>query len=164
MRTKCSSRIPPVVFEQYGDSVKKDVRTGGANYWFTRIKREGRPTNGFFFDIRELARQDAVSYTEDEYGAISKFHRRGATIRDYKEFAVSIGNNETNFKEGLTWDQLDFIRVRPMEQEGLLKAFDDLGITHLPDGRPIEKIITTTSTPPPARYRQGYVEPAVNKN
>ncbi len=51
-----------------------------------------------------------------------------------------------------------------MELEGLLKAFDDLGITHLPDGRPIEKIITTTSTPPPARYRQGYVEPAVNKH
>jgi hypothetical protein len=162
--TSTTGRLRKGVSLFEGDTVRRDIRTGGANYWYTRIRKDDGKANEFFFDIRELARQDGVTYAGDEYGAIAEFHKRQSMITKYKQIEMRSKDNETNFKEGFSFDQLDFIRLRPEELEGLLKAFADLGITHTPDGRPIEKIITTTNKPPPKRYRKGYVEPAVNNH
>lgn len=152
--TSTTGRIRKGVPLSAGDTPGSDIRTGGANYWFTRVKEEERSTNGFFFDVRELARQDSVSYERDEYGRISSFKKRGATPAKYKEFFNGGGSNESNFKEGFSWDQLDFIRVRPGEKAGVLRAFKELKMTHLPDGRPVEKIITTTRKPPARKWRK----------
>ncbi len=165
--TSTTGRIRKGVPLGEGASVSSDVQSGGANYWFTRIKKDynnsGGDANGFFFDVRELSRQDSVSFAGDEYGAIRKFDIRGSTPADYRAFGNSTRGNETNFKEGFSWDQLDFIRVRRGEKAGVLRAFKELGITNLPDGRPVEKIIVTGNTAPPAKYRKAKWVP-VNEN
>ena len=82
---------------------------------------------------------------------------------EYAIRGIGASGDESNFKEGFSWDQIDFIRVRPREKAGVLKAFDDLNMTHLPDGRPVEEIITTTNKPPARKWRKATWEP-VNEN
>lgn len=82
---------------------------------------------------------------------------------EYAIRGIGASGDESNFKEGFSWDQIDFIRVRPREKAGVLKAFKDLNMTHLPDGRPVEKIITTSATPLPRKWRKKTWEP-VNGN
>ena len=162
--TSSTGRVRKGVSLGAGDSTGSDMRSGGGSYWFTRIKKDEGYENGFFFDVRELARQDSVSFPSDEYGAINRFaDARRATAADYKHFVSLDMGNESNFKEGFSWDQIDFIRIRPREKAGVLKAFDDLNMTHLPDGRPVEEIITTTNKPPARKWRKATWEP-VNEN
>ena len=82
---------------------------------------------------------------------------------EYAIRGIGASGDESNFKEGFSWDQIDFIRVQPREKAGVLKAFKDLNMTHLPDGRPVEKIITTSATPLPRKWRKKTWEP-VNGN
>lgn len=135
-----------------GASSSTDITTGGASYFFTRIRKADSGVNGFFFAPHALARQDMVSYSSDKFGAISAMDTRAYTPAKMKQYAGNAGN-EALFKEGMGLDDLDFIRVRPSEKKDVVKAFHDAGITHLPDGRKVEDIITTTNKAPKARKK-----------
>lgn len=144
-----------VPIRQTGDSTAADMRSGGASYAFTRIrhveKEAGEGVHGFFFRPSLLARQDAVSYPRDNYGAINVLaEQRGSTFIDFKSYATKHGN-ETNFKEGVSIADIDFIRCRLSERQNVIDAFAKHGITHTPDGRAIEDIVITTGQPPPSR-------------
>jgi SPP1 gp7 family putative phage head morphogenesis protein len=136
-----------------GASTRADMTTGGANYFFTRVRPDKVQTRGIFFSVDNLARQDTLSYRSDKFGAVNEMSTRGAVPADYKSFADSRGN-ESVFKEGLSMDDIDFIRVRPSEKADVIKAFHDNGVTHLPDGREVGSIITTNINPPKNRKKK----------
>lgn len=130
-----------------GMSYKSDLGTGGASYFFTRLMNEKTSSFGVRFKIGTLARQDAISYKDDEYGKTNdaKFiaDNRQTTIENYKATA-RYGGNETIFKNGLTLDDVDFIIVRTLlERDKTVQAFKDRGIDRLPDGRKVEDVVLT---------------------
>lgn len=134
-----------------GMSSQADVRTGGASYFFTRIKSVGGPANeGIFFKISNLARQDAVSYSEDKFGRVSAFDERVSSIADYKRIAKN-SSNETIFKEGLSLlDDVAYIRVgTATERNTVIKLFKDNKVEVLPDGRKVEDVIIKYGDPVP---------------
>ena len=127
-----------------GASSSADIETGGASYFFTRIKKSSN-ANGFYFKPSVLMRQDAIGYNSDRFGAIADIGDRATGIADMKRHAQR-GGNETIFKEGFGLDDIEFIKVRPDEVSGVVDAFHSNGVTHLPDGRKITDIVVT-STP-----------------
>lgn len=134
-----------------GASTEADISTGGASYFFTRIRKTENPANGFYFRIGALGRQDAVTYPVDKFGAISDINERAFTVKDYKKYAAK-RSNETLFKEGLSIDDLDFIRVRSEEERAeVLAVFEARGIKAMSDGRPVQDIVVATNKPPKAR-------------
>ena len=140
-----------------GASPSSDLATGGSSYFFTRIKKTSSKNHGFYFRIGSLSRQDAVSYSGDKFGRISALQSRGSKPSDWKRFANTNNgrnSNETNFKEGLSLDDLDFIRVRPSERDKVIKVFKERGIETLPDGRSVEDIVITTQQKPKASARR----------
>jgi len=136
-----------------GASSHSDISSGGASYFFTRIKKADSSANGFYFRIGALSRQDAISYKSDRFGRISALGDRGSTVAAYKQFASSSGN-ETIFKEGFGLDDIDFIRVRAGERDEVLKVFKDRGIDALPDGRPVEDVVVVGKKVPKNRRLQ----------
>lgn len=134
-----------------GASSSADMNTGGASYFFTRISKDTNTANGFNFRIGALSRQDAITYDSDRFGAIADIRDRGRTIDDYKAFA-NRRSNETIFKEGLSIDDIDFIRVRDTEEKDqVIKVFHARGMFNLPDGRSVEDIVVTGKQKPKAR-------------
>ena len=132
-----------------GMSPEADMDTGGASYFFTRIKKlpaRGKPTNrGLYFKKRLLRRMDAVSYDHDAFGRVTDDYvrnRRGSTPSEWREFAGS-SNNETIFKYSVTLlDNVEYIVTEnTAERDSVLKSFAKRGITALPDGRKIEEVV-----------------------
>lgn len=128
-----------------GMSPVEDMETGGASYFFTRIKKQKSTSAGFYFKKQMLRRMDAVSYGEDKYGRVTgDFVRenRGTTPTEWKRFAGST-SNETIFKYSVTLlDNIETIKTRNRaERDRVLKAFKKHGIEKLPDGRKIEEVI-----------------------
>ncbi len=132
-----------------GMSPAEDMDSGGASYFFTRIKKllpNGRPPEtGLFFKKGLLRRMDAVSYDHDAYGRVTDDYvasRRGSTPADWKRFAQR-SSNETIFKHSVTLlDNLDYIVTGSRtEREKVLKSFTSRGITVLPDGRKVEDVV-----------------------
>lgn len=130
-----------------GMSPKSDIRTGGANYLFTRIKDENKGgwCQGLRFKIRNLSRMDAISYSGDRYGAtygnvVREY--RGRELSEFKSFA-GYSSNETILKYGLNiLDELqDIIVSDETEKKKLIQIFKKHGWERLPDGRPIKDII-----------------------
>jgi SPP1 gp7 family putative phage head morphogenesis protein len=132
-----------------GGSSTADVPTGGASYFFTRII-EGDVANGFFFKPSALMRQDLISYDSDNFGRISNIGQRATGIEGFKSNSLR-GGNESIFKEGFSMADLEYIKVRPDEVAGVLRAFSERGVTHLPDGRAVKDIVHTNK--PPASKR-----------
>lgn len=127
-----------------GWSSDSDIRSGGADYFFTRIrKKENLEGRHLAFKIRNLARADAVSYGGDYYGETGRRSGRKSKITDYKSLASKQGSDETVLKNGMfLLDELDLVVCRDAnERKECLEAFKKHGITHMTDGRPIEDVV-----------------------
>lgn len=132
-----------------GMSPEADMDTGGASYFFTRIKKlpsRGKPTTrGLYFKKRMLRRMDAISYDHDAFGRVTDDYvsnRRGTRPAEWKQFAGRSGN-ETIFKYSVTLlDNIEYIVTEnASERSRVLNSFAKQGITVLPDGRKIEEVI-----------------------
>jgi hypothetical protein len=135
-------------------STGTDLNTGGASYFFTRIKSErmaGR-IPGITFKVGNLSRLDAYSYAGDKFGDVRPVGKNGAGIEpasyraltptEWKEYATH-SSNETLFKSGFhLLDDVQNIRVNTAQQrDKIIKTFADHGYTALPDGRAIEDVV-----------------------
>jgi hypothetical protein len=130
-----------------GMSASADIQTGGASYFFTRIRKKGSSNSqhsGLFFKGRLLKRADAVSYDSDRFGRIDgQQAQRAKTIAE--ALANAGGSDETLFKEGLSLiDDIDFIQVNSEEvRKKTLAVFAKHGVTHMGDGRPVADVVKT---------------------
>ena len=127
-----------------GMSPTQDLETGGANYFFTRIKRkEYADRAGFVWDAKLLARLDSISYDGDKYGKVSgQFVQRNRKtgVSEWID-AARATSNETIFKDSLSlFDNLKYINAGS-ERALVLKIFRDRGYTTWPDGRSLEEVI-----------------------
>ncbi|MFW6344775.1 MAG: phage minor head protein [Halomonas sp.] len=132
-----------------GLSPKQDLRTGGANYFFTRIKPRGEADNtpGFIWKADQVARTDAISYDGDKFGKTRDgfvLRKRKSTVEEYRDAATK-GSNETIFKNGLSlFDGLEAIRVTSeQERQAILATFRKHGYDRWPDGRELEEVVIT---------------------
>jgi hypothetical protein len=134
-----------------GMSPKDDMDTGGASYFFTRIKKaptkDGQGEVGLYFKKRLLRRMDAVSYNHDAYGRTRDGYvesNRGSRPEQWKEFSERSGN-ETIFKYNVTLlDNVEAIVVNnEAERKQLLDVWKKHGITTLPDGRNAADVVYT---------------------
>jgi len=134
-----------------GMSPEEDMNTGGATYFFTRIRKlpsqsGGSREPGLYFKKRMLRRMDAITYTGDKYGRVTgdtvRKNRR-SEVEDWKEIAQRRGSDETIFKYSVTLlDNIETVAVRnSKERADVIAAFRKRGITELPDGRKIEEVV-----------------------
>jgi SPP1 gp7 family putative phage head morphogenesis protein len=132
-----------------GMSPKDDMDTGGASYFFTRIKKaptkDGQGEVGLYFKKRLLRRMDAVSYNHDAYGKVRDDYvakNRGSTPERWKEFTGNT-SNETILKYSVTLlDNIDVIVVaNGAARKKVLDSFSKHGIDTLPDGRKVRDIV-----------------------
>jgi 8-oxo-dGTP pyrophosphatase MutT (NUDIX family) len=126
-----------------GASPTTDRSTGGADFFFTRLKNKNTGVHGLYFKPQAARRVDAVHYDGDKYGNMdpSVFAARAKTVQDMKSFAPNT-SNEFIFKHGLGFGDLDYIKVHDAaEREDVLAVLRKNKITHHPDGRPIEDIV-----------------------
>jgi ribosomal protein S6 len=132
-----------------GMSPVADMQTGGASYFFTRIKKQpaSDASPALYFKKQMLRRMDAISYDHDAYGKVIDDYvqrNRGASIDDWKRFSQRHGN-ETIFKYSVTLlDNVEFIVARSdNERREIIQSFTRRGIKKLPDGRKVEDIVHT---------------------
>lgn len=132
-----------------GMSPQADMRSGGASYVFTRIKKSplsgGSPENGLYFKKRLLRRTDAISYNHDAYGKVTDDYvvsHRGSDPKTWKTYARNT-SNETILKHSVTLlDNLEAIVVPSQsERTKVLAVFTKHGVSVLPDGRNVADII-----------------------
>lgn len=130
-----------------GMSPEADLRSGGASYFFTRIKtRQGAQRSpGFTWKSDLLGRLDAISYQSDKYGRVTGDHvleNRVSDVEGWSQIA-RMGSNETIFKNSLSlFDQLENILTSSAsERRAVIQAFRDQGYQVFPDGRPLEEVI-----------------------
>ena len=130
-----------------GMSPTMDLDTGGANYFFTRIRPPSYVqgfTRGFVFKIDALARMDAISYGGDYFGNVTPSNKapRALDPSQWTQFSKS-GGNETIFKNGLdVLDDIQAIRCNQKEAKEITKHLKAAGIINLPDGRPVSALFT----------------------
>ena len=132
-----------------GMSPQADMRSGGASYVFTRIKKSpllgGSADSGLYFKKRLLRRTDAISYNHDAYGKVVDDYvvsHRGSDPKTWKTYARNTGN-ETILKHSVTLlDNLEAIVVPSQsEKTKVLAIFKKHGISVLTDGRNVEDIV-----------------------
>ncbi|NLN75015.1 MAG: minor capsid protein [Armatimonadetes bacterium] len=132
-----------------GMSPEADMRSGGASYVFTRIRKSPLSSRsgecGLYFKNRLLRRMDAISYSHDTYGKVTDDYvtsNRGSDPAAWKSFSRSSGN-ETIFKYSITLlDNLEAVVVSSeSERANVLKVFAKHGISVLSDGRKVEDIV-----------------------
>ena len=134
-----------------GMSPKDDMDTGGASYFFTRIKKaptkDGQGEVGLYFKKRLLRRMDAVSYNHDAYGRTRDGYvesNRGSQPEQWKDFSDRSGN-ETILKYNVTLlDNVEAIVVNnETERKQLLDVWKKHGITTMPDRRKAADVVYT---------------------
>lgn len=132
-----------------GMSPESDMKTGGASYVFTRIKKSplsgASGENGLYFKKRLLRRMDAISYNHDAYGKVTEDYvptHRGSDPKTWKAYARNT-SNETILKHSVTLlDNLEAIVVgSESERTQVLAVFKKHGISKLTDGRKVEDIV-----------------------
>ncbi|MHB1001458.1 MAG: phage head morphogenesis protein [Armatimonadota bacterium] len=132
-----------------GMSPEEDMRSGGASYVFTRIKKSplagGERNNGLYLKKRLLRRMDAISYDHDAYGKVIDDYvtqHRGFSPKEWKRYSQNSGN-ETILKYSVTLlDNLEHIVVSSAtEHNKVMDVFKKYGISVLPDGRKIEEVV-----------------------
>ena len=132
-----------------GMSPESDMMTGGANYFFTRI-RQVKPgqsaREGLYFKKNLLRRMDAITYSSDKYGRVSGNtvrNNRLSKIDDWKAIAKRRGSDETIFKNNVTLlDNIEMIMTSSeSERKSVIQAFKKHGISKLPDGRPVSSMV-----------------------
>lgn len=131
-----------------GSSVSSDMRTGGGDYHFTRIKKKASGS-GLYWKAKVLRRMDAITYTSDQFGNTENDHvlanRQGQTVASLK--AASRGSsNETIFKGGLSiFDDLEAIVLSSqMEVDEAIAWLKKAGYDRWPDGRALTDVVITT--------------------
>ena len=130
-----------------GMSPEADLESGGAGFFFTRIRQKrALRKEGFYFKADHLKRLDAVSFNHDAFGK-----QRGNYVRDHRKTGVDEWreasqqqNNETILKDEVSiFDRMDSIVIKSRAQRlNAIKKFRDAGITQWPDGRALEEVIT----------------------
>ncbi|MHB9036961.1 MAG: minor capsid protein [Armatimonadota bacterium] len=132
-----------------GMSPESDMRSGGASYVFTRIKKSplsgGSGENGLYFKKRLLRRMDAISYNHDAYGKVTEDYvpaHWGSDPRTWKTYARNT-SNETILKYSVTLlDNLEAIVVgSESERTKVLAVFKKHGVSTLTDGRKVKDIV-----------------------
>ena len=136
-----------------GMSPTEDMNSGGATYFFTRIRKlpgeaGGSHEPGLYFSKRMLRRMDAITYDRDRYGRVnddSVRTKRFSTVEDWKRIGSRRGSDETIFKYSVTLlDNIDRIAVRnETEKAKIVQVFKKHGIERLPDGRRVEEVVVT---------------------
>jgi len=132
-----------------GMSPESDMSTGGANYFFTRIrqlKSDQSASEGLYFKKNLLRRMDAITYDGDKFGRVTGNtvrNNRLSKIDDWKSIAKRRGSDETIFKNNVTLlDNIDMIVTSSeSERRAVIQAFKKHGISKLPDGRPVSSIV-----------------------
>ena len=130
-----------------GMSPESDIRTGGASYFFTRLRSKRSATNspGLVWKGRQATRLDAISYDGDRYGNTESIQsvlgNRKVTIEGLRD-AARQGSNETIFKDSLSiYDDLLYIVVgRRSEREAIIEYLKTK-MQRWPDGRKIEDVV-----------------------
>ena len=138
-----------------GMSPSSDMGTGGASYFFTRVRKlpsveyeKGEP--GFYFKSQMLRRMDAITYEGDNYGKVTGNHvrqHRKVGISEYKFIANRKSSDETIFKNEVTLlDNLQCVTVNnETAKKKVLNVFKKHGVTRLPDGRQVKDIVRTVN-------------------
>jgi len=133
-----------------GMSPNADMESGGASYFFTRIRKlpstSSSSSTGFYFKPTLLRRMDAITYDCDKYGRVTEDHVRKfrrSTLDDFKKLGSGNHSDETIFKNSVTiLDNLDMVAVQSeTERTKVLDIFRRHGVTQLPDGRRIETVV-----------------------
>ncbi|OED40240.1 hypothetical protein ACH42_17145 [Endozoicomonas sp. (ex Bugula neritina AB1)] len=136
-----------------GMSYTSDLSSGGANYFFTRIRKKDSAYNdvGFVWKSRQAARMDAISYNSDQYGRTTGNHvqqHRNVDLASIQNAHVH-SLNETIFKDSLSlFDDLDRIVVYTHKEVEEVKAvLKKAGYDQWPDGRDLDDIIKIRGQP-----------------
>jgi len=132
-----------------GMSPTSDMGTGGASYFFTRVRKlpaSGRGSTGLYFKKRLLRRMDAITYDHDAFGKVVGDYvrrRRLTSIDDYKRLASGGRSDETIFKYTVSLvDEIDVIKTSNASQRAkVIELFKKKGFSKLPDGRKIEEVV-----------------------
>ena len=133
-----------------GMSPVSDMGTGGASYFFTRVRKlptgGGRGSTGLYFKKRLLRRMDAITYDHDAFGKVVDDYvrrKRLASIEDYKRLASGGRSDETIFKYTVSLvDEIDVIKTSGAAQRAkVIELFKKKGFSKLPDGRKIEEVV-----------------------
>lgn len=132
-----------------GMSPVSDMRTGGASYFFTRIRKlpsGGRGSSGLYFKKRLLRRMDAITYDHDAFGKVIDDYvrkKRLASLEDYKRLASGGRSDETIFKYTVSLpDEIEVIKTSSAAQRArIIEMFKKKGFSKLPDGRNIEDVV-----------------------
>ena len=133
-----------------GMSPSSDMGSGGASYFFTRIRKlptaGGDSNTGFYFKPTLLRRMDAITYDSDKYGRVTDDHvrkHRHSTIEEFKRIGGGHHSDETIFKNNVTiLDNINLVAVSSeSERKRVLDVFKRHGVNHLPDGRRVEDIV-----------------------
>jgi SPP1 gp7 family putative phage head morphogenesis protein len=132
-----------------GMSPTRDINTGGADYFFTRIQSKNTAYRhaGLVWKAKVAARVDAISYNSDNYGRTDTqafiLNNRKSTVGELRTASQSSGN-ETNFKGGLSlFEDLDAIVVDTFAQKKRLITLmkSNHGMLRWPDGRELNEVI-----------------------
>lgn len=153
--TNTTERLRLGIATNSGMSPDSDMGTGGANYFFTRIRSGAAVAShhGMVFKIGMLARMDAFSFHADRFGdvrpkaenrlGLDPREQRARTVEKFRNFS-KFADNETIFKNGVSLlDDIDRIQCRSFQERlQIIDTFAKHKITTLPDGRRIEDIVT----------------------
>jgi len=130
-----------------GMSPSSDLESGGASYFFTRIKRQSNAyrESGLVWKSRQLGRLDAISYDQDNYGRTTDSFvtsNRKTGVQDWKA-ASQRSSNETIFKNSLSlFDDLDAIVCRTTsERNEVIALLKRNKIDRWPDGRSLNDVV-----------------------
>ncbi len=130
-----------------GMSPPDDMRTGGADYFFTRIytTNKAEKLSGLVWDSDLLRRLDSISYDNDKYGQCDKDfilkHKLPANIDRWK-YASGNKGNETIFKNDLSiFDKLkNIVCISQRQRDEVIQIFKKHKYKTL-NGKKLEDII-----------------------
>ena len=131
-----------------GMSPGRDLDTGGASYFFTRIVgRDAVPKGRILLKTDMLRRADAISYARDTFGQTVGNIVRNERFNDVTGWKRCSRNvrNETIFKGAIpVLENLEGVLVSgAYQKKELVALFHKHGIKKLPDGRLVEDVIVT---------------------
>lgn len=131
-----------------GMSPESDLGTGGADFFFTRIKTVDNAEShvGLTWKAREAARVDAISYDGDKFGRTDTtayiLRNRKSSIEEMRQAARN-GSNETILKGGSSlFDNFDaFIVPKGGKARFIRFLREKHGYTQWPDGRSLDEVV-----------------------
>lgn len=129
-----------------GASSDSDLARGGGNYFYTnRIAKAKDVPPGIVFKGDGITRIDLASHTYDSFGEweANVGTKRRRTLKELQEpNRLGISTNSGLFKNGLSLDQVDYIKTgSASERDNLIKRVQSLGFTKWLDGRALTDVI-----------------------